>query len=80
MIKIRLHQYENFHIVLWLLKDTCWLMEWKLEGVIMAVPTIALAFFIIWLGRKKIDNLFHNLALTSWLRRIRLDVWGVLFK
>lgn len=63
MIKTKLREYENFHIVLWLLKDTCWLMEWRLEGIIMIVPTVAAT----WLGRKNTANLFHNLAVSSWI-------------
>ncbi|MFM2190236.1 MAG: hypothetical protein RL491_622, partial [Bacteroidota bacterium] len=31
MLKItRIRQYENLHIFLWLVKDTCWIMDWKL--------------------------------------------------
>ncbi|MDP1771806.1 MAG: hypothetical protein Q8L15_05930 [Methylobacter sp.] len=67
MIETKLREYENFHIVLWLLKDTCWMMEWKLGGMIMIVPTILAAFHITWLGRKNTANLFHNLAICSWI-------------
>jgi hypothetical protein len=67
MRETKLREYENFHIVLWLLKDTCWLMEWKLEGIIMIVPTIAAALHITWLGRRNTANLFHNLAVSSWI-------------
>ncbi|TRW89999.1 hypothetical protein [Candidatus Methylobacter oryzae] len=67
MIETKLREYENLHIVLWLLKDTCWLMEWRLEGVFMIMPTVAAAFHITWLGRKNTADLFHNLAVSSWI-------------
>ncbi|HEY8035237.1 MAG TPA: hypothetical protein VIF37_06580 [Methylobacter sp.] len=67
MRETKLREYENFHIVLWLLKDTCWLMEWRLQGIIMIVPTIAAALHITWLGRHNTANLFHNLAVSSWI-------------
>lgn len=62
-----LREYENLHIVLWLLKDTCWLMLWKTGGIIMIVPTVAVAFHITWLNRKNIDQLFHNIAVSNWI-------------
>ena len=32
---------ENAHILLWLIKDFCWAMEWKTGGVIMIFPTVS---------------------------------------
>jgi hypothetical protein len=66
-METKLRQYENFHIVLWLMKDTCWLMEWKIAGIVMIVPTIAAAFHITWLGRKNTADLYHNLAVSNWI-------------
>jgi hypothetical protein len=43
MHKIRF--IENFHIVLWLIKDSCWLVQFKIGGVIMIVPTIGMALY-----------------------------------
>jgi hypothetical protein len=63
----KLREYENFHIVLWILKDTSWLMEWRLMGLIMIVPTVTAAFHITWLDRKNTANLFHNLAVSHWI-------------
>jgi hypothetical protein len=66
-METKLREYENFHIVLWIMKDTCWLMDWKLAGVIMIVPTVVAAFHITWLSRKNIANLLHNLAVSHWI-------------
>jgi hypothetical protein len=63
----KLRGYENFHIVLWLMKDTCWLMEWKTAGIVMIVPTIIAAFHITWLERKTTGDLYHNIAICNWI-------------
>jgi hypothetical protein len=42
-------------------------MEWRLEGIFMIMPTVAAAFHITWLGRQNTANLFHNLAVSSWI-------------
>lgn len=66
MIK-NLRRYENLHIFLWLLKDTCWVLDAKIFGLIIAVPTILVAFHITWLHRKDVSELLHNLAVCSWI-------------
>ena len=63
----RLREYENFHIVLWIMKDTCWLMEWKIGGVIMITPTILAALHITWLSRKNLADFFHNITISNWI-------------
>ena len=63
----RLREYENFHIVLWIMKDTCWLMEWKIAGVVMITPTILAALHITWLSRKNIADLYHNITISNWI-------------
>jgi hypothetical protein len=61
-----LRKYENIHIPLWLLKDTCWMMEWKTMGVIMIVPTIFVAALLAWRTRKD-EEFFVNLAILCWI-------------
>jgi uncharacterized membrane protein (GlpM family) len=67
MMSGKLRDYENFHIVLWLLKDSCWVMEFKIPGLIMIIPTIAVAIHITWLHRQSMSELYHNLAIVSWI-------------
>ena len=62
-----IREYENLHILLWLLKDTCWVMLWKTMGLIMIVPTILVAFHITWIRRYVPSDLFHNLAICCWI-------------
>jgi hypothetical protein len=68
MLRIfRIRQYENLHIFLWLVKDTSWVMGWKLAGMIMIFPTIFVAIHITWLRRMVRSDLFHNLAVCLWI-------------
>lgn len=63
----KIRDYENLHILLWLLKDTCWVLLWETGGIIMIVPTIAVAIHITWLSRRITSELFHNLAVVCWI-------------
>ncbi len=58
---------ENFHIVLWLLKDVAWILGWKPLGVIMFVPTLAIAVWIAWKSRADIGELLHCVAVVCWI-------------
>ena len=68
-------KFENFHIFLWLLKDTCWVMDYQIMGLVMIVPTISMAIFITWQARKITTELFHNLAVCCWV--IANSVWMI---
>lgn len=65
-MKYKTRQFENIHIPLWLLKDTCWMMEWETLGVIMIVPTIFVAAWLTFKTRNE-DEFFVNLAILAWI-------------
>lgn len=58
---------ENLHIVLWLLKDLCWLMEYRVTGLAMVLPTLSVAIFIAWQSRKQRSDLCNALAVICWI-------------
>lgn len=62
-----IREYENLHIVLWLIKDTCWVMGFKLVGMGMIFPTLLVAIHLAWKSRKNISDLFHNMAVCLWI-------------
>jgi hypothetical protein len=64
--KYSLRHFENLHIPLWLLKDTCWMMEWKVLGISMIFPTISVAFYLAYKSRRSKD-FFINLAVLFWI-------------
>lgn len=71
----RIRKFENVHILLWLLKDSCWVMDWREAGMIMIVPTIAMAIYISWLSRSVLKELIHNLAVCSWI--LANSIWMI---
>lgn len=64
MSKIR--KVENLHIVFWLIKDSCWMFELKWLGVMMVLPTLVIALFIIN-QTKKSKEIYINLAILFWI-------------
>lgn len=66
-IPARYRKIENLHIVFWLVKDLCWVMLWKVPGLIMIVPTIGAAALITWQTRNIKSELLHNVAVLFWI-------------
>lgn len=65
-----LHQIriiENLHILLWLIKDLCWSLEWKPGGITMIVPTVSVAMYITWRSWGNFSEFVHSLAVTCWI-------------
>ena len=75
MINSRTRKTENFHILLWLIKDLCWASLSTTLGMIMIVPTIGLAFYITYLNRSERSELVHNLAVCFWI--LANSVWMI---
>lgn len=64
--KYSLRHYENLHIPLWLMKDTCWMMEFKVVGIIMIIPTVSVAMYLAWKSRR-VRDYYINLAVLFWI-------------
>jgi hypothetical protein len=62
-----LRKKENFHIVLWLVKDFAWIMDYKILGLSMAIPTVLLAIYLTWHSRADKTEFAHNLAVMFWI-------------
>jgi hypothetical protein len=67
MAKIK--HYENIHIPLWLLKDFCWMLHWKVPGMIMVIPTILVALIITikYFREDSSDEEWIHLAVLFWI-------------
>ncbi len=63
----KLRKIENLHVVFWLIKDCCWVSDYKTIGVLMIAPTLLIALYISWRTRHAIAELAHNLAVTFWI-------------
>jgi len=79
MISRKLRSTENLHILLWLIKDTCWVQDYRVLGVIMIVPTIAVAVFLTLRTRNIKEEFIHNLAIVFWLCANTLWMTGEFF-
>jgi hypothetical protein len=62
----KIRQYENIHIVFWLIKDTCWMLELKWAGTIVMIPTLLLALYIVYRTRHTVE-VHINLAILFWI-------------
>lgn len=71
---------ENGHILLWLMKDTFWAMEFKLGAIFMVVPTVLVAIYILWRSRGSREDIFHNLAVCMWISGNSIWMLGEFFK
>jgi len=63
----KIKHFENLHILLWLIKDSCWMLELKLIGTLAFFPTIAMALYICWRSSSKPLDFAANLAVTAWI-------------
>jgi hypothetical protein len=59
--------FENLHILLWLVKDSCWMLELKVIGSIAFFPTIIMATYICVRSYPKKLDFAANLAVASWI-------------
>ena len=66
-IPLRFRKMENLHIVFWLLKDISWCMVWRPLGIIMVIPTLAVAIWIVFRNKTFMSEVCHNLAIVFWI-------------
>ena len=62
----KIKKFESLHIVFWLIKDSCWMLQFKWLGILMIIPTLAISVIIIYISRKMTD-MFINLAILFWI-------------
>lgn len=61
-----IRKHENLHIVFWLIKDSCWMLELRWLGILMIIPTLTIALLIVFVTRKTVD-LYINLGILFWI-------------
>jgi len=66
-IPARFRRVENMHILLWLIKDACWAINFKSLALFMIIPTVTVALVIAWQTRHVISEFLHNLAVIFWI-------------
>ncbi len=58
---------ENLHVVFWLIKDSFWMMEWKIPATFMIFPTLIMAIFILIKSKANIMSFLPNAAVLCWI-------------
>ena len=62
----KIRKYESMHIVFWLIKDSCWMLELKWLGAVMILPTVSLAVYLV-LKTMKTRDMYINIAIFFWI-------------
>jgi hypothetical protein len=59
-------RFDNIHILLWLIKDTCWMLEWRILGTLMIIPTMGVAIYLA--AKSTGEEIFWiNIAICFWI-------------
>lgn len=66
-MNLAIRKKENLHIYLWLFKDFAWLADFHYIALIAAIPTLILAFLLLWESRKDLTDLIHNISVALWI-------------
>ena len=66
MLSDKVKKQENLHIVFWLVKDSCWMLELRWLGIAMILPTLILAVMIV-LATRKTTDVYINLGILFWI-------------
>lgn len=74
-----IREYENLHILLWLVKDTCWILDLHYAGMFMIVPTLGAALHISWRWRRDYSEFFHSVAICCWITANAIWMTGEFF-
>ncbi|TAF74468.1 MAG: hypothetical protein EAZ53_08780 [Bacteroidetes bacterium] len=60
-------QLDNFHIVLWLMKDIFWVREEQFWGVLMIMPTVGVAMILTIQSIRQKQGFYSNFAILCWM-------------
>jgi hypothetical protein len=63
----KIRKSENLHVMFWLIKDCCWMMNIRSLGTFMVFPTIFMAAYVCYISKKELNSLLPNLAVMSWI-------------
>jgi len=62
----KIRKFENLHIVFWLIKDTCWMLELRWLGTIVMFPTLFLAIYLV-IKTIGTPNVLINISIFFWI-------------
>lgn len=62
----KIKKLESLHILLWLIKDSSWMLEFEWFSIIMIFPTLFVAIIIVYHSFKT-KEVFLNLSVFCWI-------------
>jgi len=62
----KIRRFESMHIVFWLVKDSCWMLEFKWLGASMIIPTVFLALYLV-IKTFGTRDFYLNSAIFFWI-------------
>jgi hypothetical protein len=62
----KIRRYESMHIVFWLMKDSCCMLQLKPLGVCMIFPTVFLALYLV-IKTVGTRDFYLNMAILFWI-------------
>lgn len=77
--EIKYRAIENLHIVFWLFKDASWAANLRWLGMVMIVPTLAVAIFLLLRNWESPSERYHNLAVACWILANSMWMTGEFF-
>jgi hypothetical protein len=66
-MRLSIRSGENLHILFWLLKDLCWVMDARVAGLLLVIPAVLVAVWICWRSRAERSEFVHALAVVLWI-------------
>ncbi|MFN0203897.1 MAG: hypothetical protein ACKVTZ_20420 [Bacteroidia bacterium] len=60
-------KFDGFHLLLWLIKDTLWVMGFKNATLFMVFPTLTYTFYLLYKNYQDKDFFILYLAILCWL-------------
>ena len=66
-LPLKLRQFENLHIIFWLLKDMAWSMGWRLMGISMIIPTLLISIYMTRKFKGNPSEWYHNMSVICWI-------------
>jgi hypothetical protein len=58
---------DNLHVLLWLIKDISWCLDWKKTGVAMIVPAVIVAVYLLIKSGNNQEKIVHNSSIVFWI-------------
>lgn len=60
-------KFDGIHLLLWLIKDTLWVMGFKYATLLMIIPTVSYTCYLLYKNRENRSFFILYIAILFWL-------------